>query len=233
MTKVTLNLSPETCQWLSILHRGGTCGYWWTAEGKYSEWWESGEPTEVPQGEVNTYVGVHPTNRSRGRHERARISDIVAVNCLFAEFDAKDFGNKAAALAHINTLPLQPPIIVDSGGGYHCYWLLRDTFVIATEPDRERIRRLQAAWVMSVGGDEGAKDLARVLRVPGTRNYKPQYAPDFPVVTFVRTDFERVYTLDELERLVSFEPPARARSVPRPPQIATGTAMATGTIHTR
>lgn len=215
MTKVTFNLSPEICQWLSILHRGGTCGYWWTAEGKYSEWWQVGAPAEIPQGAVNVYVGVHPTDRRRGRHERARISDIVAVNCLFAEFDANAlrFGNKAAALVHINTLPLQPSVIVDSGGGYHCYWLLRDTVVIATEADRERIRRLQAAWVMLVGGDQGAKDLARVLRVPSTRNYKPQYAPDFPVVAFVRTDFERVYALDELGQLVSSKPSVQARSI--------------------
>jgi hypothetical protein len=34
------------------------------------------------------------------------------------------------------------------------------------------MRRLQACWVKLVGGDPGAKDLARLLRVPGSLNAK-------------------------------------------------------------
>ena len=192
-------LDPSFERMLAHLHRAGRYGYWWTLEDKKSLWWPIGYPSELPSGTLNIYYGVHPTLAARGDFERARLSDIAAINCVCADFDAKDFGDKAATLTHVQALTIAPSVIVDSGGGYHGYWLLRDTFILATDSDRERARLLQANWVSLVGGDHGAKDLARVLRVPGTRNYKPQYAPDFPLVEFVQADFERIYTLEELE----------------------------------
>ncbi len=104
------------------------------------------------------------------------------------------------ALTHIDGLAAAPSVIVASGGGYHCYWLLREPFVLASDEDRERARRLQAAWVACVGGDGGAKDLARVLRVPGTCNLK--YDPPL-LVAFVRADYNRLYTLPDLEALAA------------------------------
>jgi hypothetical protein len=50
--------------------------------------------------------------------------------------------------------------------------------------------------VALVGGDDDAKDLSRVLRLPGTLNYK--YEPARPVA-FERAEFDRLYTLDTLE----------------------------------
>jgi putative DNA primase/helicase len=151
---------------------------------------------------------IPPTN-SKGEEKppeavRSQIQCIAAINCLFAEFDAKHFGDdKSAILAHVESLPIAPSVIIDSGGGYHFYWLLEEPFILDTEEKRERAKRLQEAWVTFVGSDNGAKDLARVLRVPGTRNYKPDYAPDFPEVTFVATHIDRLYQLDELEALLS------------------------------
>src|SRR5262249_28156579 len=65
--------------------------------------------------------------------------------------------------------------------------------------NREALKALQARWVAWVGADEGSKDLAHVLRVPGRPNVKPHYAPDFPIVAFVYADFERLYRLEDLE----------------------------------
>lgn len=179
------------------LHRGGTAGYWWTAENKRSYWWRGNLPAPIPQGKGDIFFGVHPTAKAKHAHERAKLSEIVAINCVFAEFDAKDFGgDKAAILVHIKSLALQPSVIVDSGGGYHGYWLLADPFVIQSDADRERAKQAQSDWVESVGGDLGAKDLARVLRVPGTQNYK--YTPSRPV-EIIEADFERLYKLNELE----------------------------------
>jgi len=76
---------------------------------------------------------------------------------------------------------------------------------------QDRARQLQAGWVALVGGDNGAKDLTRVLRVPGTTNYKPDYAPDFPRVHFVRADLDRLYDLENLAALIP-TPYSEARS---------------------
>lgn len=105
---------------------------------------------------------------------------------------------KAMALARIDALPVRPSVIVDSGGGYQCYWLLDEPFIFADENERRQAADVQARWVLFVGADYGAHDLARVLRLPGGRNFKKDYAPNFPAVEFLRCDFTLTYSLPEL-----------------------------------
>ncbi len=194
---------------LAHLHRGGAAAYYWRLPSKLSTWFDAGTPPAVPSSE-DVYFGIHPATSRRGTAERATIGDIAAVNCLFAEFDAKDFaGDKARVLAHIDGLAVIPSVIVDSGGGYHCYWLFRDPWPMLGQADREGARRLQAAWVRYVGGDPGAKDLARVLRVPGTLNAK--YDPPRPVA-ILRADLARLYHVPDLE--TACKPPEQLPTSP-------------------
>lgn len=206
-------LDTTTKQFFAHLHRGGNWAYWWTDTKKLSFWFPVEKYQPFPHTKENIYFGVHPTAKPRGKNHRARNEDIVAINCFFADFDAKDFeDDKARVLAHIETLPIASSVIIDSGGGYHCYWLLRETFVITNDREHERARKVQQNWVKFVDGDRGAKDLARVLRVPGTLNYK--YDPPRRA-EFVRADFERVYSLDELEAaLPRVEPPDSPNPLP-------------------
>jgi hypothetical protein len=104
---------------------------------KHTYWWPVGKPLPIPSGATElVYFGVHPTraipqertNKKTGEvytpkpeYTRAEIAEIAAVNCLFAEFDAKDFAEgKIGALEHIAQLPVKPTVLIDSGGGYHC-----------------------------------------------------------------------------------------------------------------
>jgi hypothetical protein len=191
---------------LAHLHRGGAWAYWWTNPGKRSVWWEVGDPAPVPQGAVNVYFGVHPTNKAKDTNHRATIGDVAAIGCLFAEMDAKDFaGGKTDALDHVLALDPPPSAVADSGGGYHCYWLLAEPYALTTDTKRDRARSIQARWVGLMGGDPGAKDLARVLRVPGTRNLKYD---DRPEVTVILANYARLYDLDALEALLPEETPA-------------------------
>ena len=198
MTTATV-LDDVTKTWLRYLHRGGQYAYWWTAQNKRSIWWKVDAPDPVPNGDTDHYVGVHPTGAlpDNPTQARAKIATVAAVNCLFSEYDGKDFADgKTGALAHVRTLTPAPTVVIDSGGGYHCYWLLREPFLLATDEDRERARKAQAAWVGYTKGDNAAKDLARILRIPGTRNYK--YDPSRPV-TIIDADFQRLYALADLE----------------------------------
>lgn len=190
---------------------------------KYTDWFPVHKKHPLPRpeskhGPRHVYFGVHPTaaqphertNRKTGevytvnpRYCRILDSDVCAINCLYGDFDARDFGGKEPALQHIEGLHFTPSVIVDSGGGYHCYWLLKDTFHLEGNEDRQRARRLQAAWVILVNADRGVKDLARVLRVPGYVNPKSKYAPDYPMVDFVRCDLTTVYHLETLEQEAS------------------------------
>lgn len=206
---------------LSHLTRGGQYAYWWVSEGKETTWWPVARPAPMPTGKVNVYFGVHPvatipqhtylTGERTGqvkpaREVRPKLGDVSAVNCIFAEFDGKDFEDgKAGALSHIVDLVPPASCLIDSGGGYHAYWLLAQPVELNDEATRQHVRDLQTNWVEYVEADRGAKDLSRVLRVPGTRNYKDKYAPDFPEVTFVWYE-DTLYTLDELAGYIPAKP---------------------------
>jgi hypothetical protein len=127
-------------------------------------------------------------------------------------------------------------VIVDSGGGYHCYWLLVEPFMLTTDEARARADHVQKGWVTRVGSDDGAKDLARVLRIPGTHNFKEAYAPNYPEVRFRRADFDQLYTFEELEALIPDAPSAKVRPPRRAaadhPQIDTTGGVDLGAIAT-
>lgn len=109
---------------------------------------------------------------------------------------------KARTLYQLRTLPYPPSVIIDSGGGYHCYWLLRET-VPLDATNRNDVQVIQNGWVKVVGGDPGAADLRRVLRVPGTYNRKAAFGTESPQVRFIKADFEQLYEYHELEEVVN------------------------------
>jgi hypothetical protein len=217
---MTQHLDTTTARFFAHLHRGGNYGYYWQLAGKKSTWW-NGTGAPEPPTDTDLYFGVHPslaipTNDSKNNPiapeaARSRILFIAAINCLFADFDAKDFvAGKQGALAHIKQLQSKPSVLIDSGGGYHAYWLLDEPSVI-TDANRETIRDVQARWVAFVGSDGGAKDLARILRVPGTHNGKYE---DRPAVTYVWAEMDTRYTLDTLTSLL----PSKVRKEPKAPK---------------
>lgn len=190
-------LSADAARLLAHLHRGGRWAYWWTLPDRRSHWWRAGQPGPVPAGKRNVYMGVHPVSEVpevnaqgkpvRPEQTRGQVALIAAINCFFAEFDLKDFGGDRTRLhTHLAGVIPKPSVVVESGGGYHLYWLFAAPFVLDSEDARQEAIRLQAAWVDRVGADPASKDLARVLRVPGTRNYK--YDPA-PLVTIKREDY--------------------------------------------
>ena len=76
------------------------------------------QTTKIPpinrKGEIKPPVGV-----------RSQIAFIAVINALFGEYDDKDHGDDhAKCFAFVQSLEIPPSVIVDSGGGYHCYWLL-------------------------------------------------------------------------------------------------------------
>jgi hypothetical protein len=200
-------LSPEALDLLTTLHRGGKIAYLWTktVPATPTLFFKVGEIPTIPPTWKDVYFGVLPLASRKSNFQRGKITDVQSAGCLFAEFDAKDFPNndKAACLAYVRSLTIPPTWIIDSGGGYHAYWILDNPVKLETEEQRTFHAKLQERWVNFVGGDPGAKDLARVLRLPGSLNYK--YDPPRPVVV-VKPDGP-LYTLRELESAISPEEP--------------------------
>ena len=166
-------LSPEAKSLLTHLHMGGEWAYFWRLMDKKSIWYAAGDYPALP-GDKDIYFGVHPTRQPGTEGERSTKEgerQVSVINALFAELDAKDFDpdietGKAQAIERIIAIQPQPSVIIDSGGGFHCYWLLAQAWHLNTPEDRTAAAELQARWIEYTGADKGAKDLARVLRVP-------------------------------------------------------------------
>ena len=139
--------------------------------------------------------------------DQARRRAIVEIRRR--KFHADSSMYMALARQHIQGLPCQPSVVVCSGGGYYPFWLLDRPFLITNDNERERARRLQARWVDHIGADPAAKDLARMLRVPGTWNTK--YNPPRPV-QFVSINLDCVYSIAQLEALLPRPEPRVADS---------------------
>jgi hypothetical protein len=82
---------------------------------------------------------------------RAQKRYIAAINCLYGEFDVKTYGSKEAIAEHIASAPWPAPsVIVDSGGGIHGYWLLREPWLLDSDDARQAAEIVQRAWVQQV-----------------------------------------------------------------------------------
>jgi len=185
---------------ISLLSRGGPYGHYWIKQPRTTIWWDTACPPEPPDPDFDVYFGVHPSRARKSPSLRTNEGDISAINCLYADIDGKVFtGGKTEATEHIKELSVRPTVIIDSGGGYHCYWILQEPFVLDTPLKEEVAKDLQKRWVAFVGGDKAVHDLARVLRVPGTLNHK--YDPPRHVrVVYENPDL--LYALNALESLL-------------------------------
>jgi hypothetical protein len=219
-----LHLTDDALQLFALCHQAGEHRYLWGHTGDpksngTSRWFRPGETPPVFNSTHNNYFGVHPTLAPGNQYQRAKkgVRDVAAINCLYADVDDKDHGGARGAARAVleaciasGAIP-QPTVIVDTGGGTQVYWGFREPFILDTPEKRERADRVQKAWVAFVGSDDGAKDAARVLRVPGTLNFK--YNPPRPV-TVLEADYSRLYDLDDLEALLPLEEvkPAKVRT---------------------
>src|SRR5688500_12557195 len=77
---------------------------------------------------------------------------------------------KDLALAALQGAFLPPSAIVDSGRGLHAYWLLKEPEDVAAALTNDHpLVALEQALARIFGGDRAVCDLARIMRLPGTR----------------------------------------------------------------
>jgi len=148
---------------------------------------------KYPEDE-NIYVGV--ATRKEGKGDKDGIVEIPAV---WSDIDFKDIDQDEVD-RRIAAFTLQPSIIVNSGKGYHLYWILNTP---AKREDIARIESINKRLVNNFGGDKGSVDAAHTLRVPGTYNIK--YDPP-RLVTLNQTNQDAVYDLNDFDFLPPTEP---------------------------
>jgi hypothetical protein len=160
------------------------------------EWYESTDALEqdlprlraiAEKSNAAIFFGVLP-RRATGLGEA---KDTIAGLVTWADLDFKDFpGGEAEARKRLAELPIPPTIIIRSGHGLHCYWLLREP----AEPDL--LSRLSRGIARAISADH-TFDAARLLRLPETFNRKDPANPILVNVELLETS--RVYNPSEIE----------------------------------
>ena len=106
---------------------------------------------------TDVYVGCAPRVRRRGGRE-----DIAATAIVWADCDGEH------VVRALHAFPLQPTIVVCSGTATnaHAFWAL--TAALRLHELEDANRRL----ALALGADATCVDGARILRIPGTLNFK-------------------------------------------------------------
>jgi hypothetical protein len=138
----------------------------------------------------DVYVGVAPRWGSDGTGVGVR-----RLGALWADLDAKGEHTVGSRLRQLEDLTCHPSILVLTGGGCHAYWLLsRPADGLEQLEQAEGVMR----WLGQRLGGDPVWDRARILRVPGTCNYK--YELPRPV-ELERFEPRLRYDLDQLEEM--------------------------------
>ncbi len=170
-------------------------------------------------GEVGIYFGV--ATRLNGSHSGKR-EDLAELTCLWTDIDTYKIGiTKDDAVAALWQCLLPPSVIVDSGGGIHAYWLLKEPLDVRYTPEvgkRDEVKDTidgtlkQLAGVFA--GDTNTCDITRVLRLPATHNTK---TGELRRVAILARNDNR-YELSDIQDMLDIQRPLIARPAPEPPK---------------
>ena len=130
------------------------------------------------------YLSVNLTDTAPAGNGRAKAEEVTMQTAAITDIDVRSDAHKgdpsklAADFDEAKSfLPFTPSIIINSGYGLQTYYIF-DTPLKATDDNREKLKRrnnllLDVIRQRANGKTiDGVGDLSRVLRVPGTFNYK-------------------------------------------------------------
>jgi hypothetical protein len=120
----------------------------------------------------DVFVGVALRKNQNGRKE-----NVSSTWALWVDIDPGLEGHKKRGpwntkdefLEMLVTFEPKPDMMIDSGGGFHLYWLFDLPFYF---PEDIEFVESQNQKLASLLGGDNVYDITRVMRVPGTRNSK-------------------------------------------------------------
>ena len=111
-------------------------------------------------------------NTLRPRQSRRSKETVHEITCLHADLDLGKIDVSADdVLARLASLPFLPSKVVNSGHGFHAYWLLNEALA-ATPENIAHVEGLLRSLSAAVGGDPTVCEVARLMRLPGSHNTK-------------------------------------------------------------
>jgi hypothetical protein len=162
------------------------------------------------RGGRDVYFGVATYKEATSRTQenvRALKAFWLDIDCVPGkDYDTQEQGLKALQ-GFCRTVGLPRPTLVDSGYGWHVYWALTEEIAPNQwEPAARRLREVCRTQGMRV--DEKVFESARILRVPGTFNFKR----DGQVPVTVAHEGEPI-AFEEFCKTLGVVPPAPAKSI--------------------
>lgn len=165
---------------------------------------------------LNYWIGVALRRDTKG----GKKGDLLALTAAFCDVDVGSEGHKTAAKyqtkdearAAVEQFPLRPSILIDSGGGFQCYFLFREPVRLTAaeglqagtpppldaHPTIAQVEGINRGLALALGGDVAATDAARILRLPGTFNMKLAGNPR--PVEIVWCEPDRLYDLADFAK---------------------------------
>jgi hypothetical protein len=113
----------------------------------------------------NLYFGCATRDNTGGKKE-----NLVNIPMTWCDVDFKSTSFEAFK-KNFSGFPFSPSACVESGGGLHLYWKLREPLSKEDIPALENVNQRLASYL---GGDPSSCEAARVLRIPNTFNFKYQ-----------------------------------------------------------
>ncbi len=135
------------------------------------------------------------------REKKGDAEAAATVPTLWVDIDCDDDPDqRAAALEKLHTFDQKPSILLDSGGGWHVYYLLDVPFALENDENRQRIARILHGLSAALGGDaDYVKSVASLMRLPESANTKPERGGVVAAITEFHP--ERRYPLSVFEWL--------------------------------
>ena len=160
----------------------------------------------MSDNKANAYFGLaaYTTNENRFA-SNARVMRSLFMDIDLVQKGETCYASQDIALQAFNEFmqktgmdALGQPYIVSSGGGWHIYWPFDEEVPIEQwKPVAENFKRLCAQEQLIID-NACTSDAARVLRVPGTFNYKT----GTPRPVEIRVEASRAFTLFELDGFI-------------------------------
>lgn len=201
----------------------------WTLSDSHSTWWknvdEACKALTGPQfNNKDVYAGMCTSHADLGPLRRGEAAAVASMGCLWADIDIGGQGHKKEnypptvedAMGILAAYP-KPSMVVSTGHGLHVYWLFRERFNTSRPVDNAAAAELSERWQMLLRRDMQARgwtmdttfDLARILRIPGTSNFK-EHQRILPV-TLTENNGTR-YDWLELSQMIPAEVKAESRA---------------------
>jgi putative DNA primase/helicase len=164
----------------------------WTLPDKRSSWYRVADLDAAAeyagQTDRDTYVGVALSPEDFGPTRRCPSSETAGICALWADVDFAGPAHRKSnlppdedsAMTLVNECGIEPSIIVHSGHGIQAWWLLDEPWVFTNDDDRMQAVDLASRWNATLRARairhgwtiDATHDLARVMRLPGTQNWK-------------------------------------------------------------